>query len=235
MPTLLGLQNILYTFKRYFSPITLQSYSIHVYLTRLRSVYPSLLVRLFPSLHPRPQFLSSTTPPRRLSVTVVKNAATGQRTNNLIAAVWHEEQEEEEDEDTDSQTEAREGRKSREYKRVIEEPDVSMSSVTAELERGRREGEGEWGRREGEGERRGFGRAASWLRKIATRYSYVVHVTHTEKYVVMVGLLIIKYCISPASRRQQKQRLSNQNHTHHPLTLLLKSKKLCQRNRFSHS
>ena len=128
----------------------------------------------FPSPHLRHQFSSSTTPPRRLSVTVVKNAATGQRTNNLIAAVWQEEQEEEQEEDTDSQTEAREGRERKEYKRVIEEPDVSMSSVTAELERGRREGEGEWGRREGEGERRGFGRAASWLRKIATRYSYVV-------------------------------------------------------------
>ncbi|CAI7997416.1 hypothetical protein GBAR_LOCUS2146, partial [Geodia barretti] len=113
----------------------------------------------FPSPHLRHQFSSSTTPPRRLSVTVVKNAATGQRTNNLIAAVWQEEQEEEQEEDTDSQTEAREGRERKEYKRVIEEPDVSMSSVTAELERGRREGEGE---------RRGFGRAASWLRKIAT-------------------------------------------------------------------
>ena len=150
----------------------------HVHLLKLHLSIPLRLFACpFPSLHPRPQFSSSTTPPRRLSVTIVKNAATGQRTNNLIAAVWQEEQEEEEEE-TDSRTEAREGRERRECKRVIEEPDVSMSSVTAESERGRREGEGEWGRREGEGEwgrregegeRRGFGRAASWLRKIATK------------------------------------------------------------------
>ena len=61
-------------------------------------------------------------------------------------------------------------RERREYMGVIEEPDVAMSAVTAELDTGRREGEGERERREGEGEgeRRKFVRAASWLRKIAT-------------------------------------------------------------------
>ena len=109
-------------------------------------------------------------------MTVVKNEATGQRTNNLITAVWQEEQEQDlaqeeggegrdKEERGEREREEREGGM-REYTGVIEEPDVSFSKVTAELSQQQQEEE-ERGRREGEG--RKLGRATSWLRKLATR------------------------------------------------------------------
>ena len=107
-------------------------------------------------------------------MTVVKNAATGQRTNNVISAVWQPPEDDVNEEgrdefgDKEAQFGTENGHEVMYGGALIEEPDFVTTGVTTELYRAERRG-GEEGEGGGEGEREGIAEAkrgdTEWVRR----------------------------------------------------------------------
>ena len=104
-------------------------------------------------------------PPRRLSVTI-KNAATGQRTNNVISAVWQPSN----DNDVISEHDPRMASEEPYMASEIEEPDIASPPPPQPPPVSQSSG------RERDGGMGGVGgKATSWFKKLATKLVYVCY------------------------------------------------------------